>query len=198
MDARDARQLDAPRATRWLSSDSPAIRRWVVRLLGDQHRDLDSLVDLAMRESDVQVRSQLASTAKRVSPTLGLAIVAKLLTHSEDIADPHLPLMIWWGLKPHAENWTLVRDLFRQPELWRLPLVQRFIAGRLMQRYATTSDPLELDHCRELVELAPDEAAKQALLEGLCAFEGRALPRSPSHYPRSSQPTSSLWGMLDW
>ncbi len=178
-------ELDARRATRWLSSDSAAIRRWVVRLLGDQHRDLDALVDLAAREADVQVRSQLASTAKRVSPKLGLAIIGKLLTHSEDIEDPHLPLMIWWGLEAHAEQWPMVQELFGRPELWRLPMVPKFIAGRLMQRYATTSDPKELDHCRELVELAPDEASRQALLEGLLrAFEGRTLPTLPEALSR--------------
>lgn len=173
-------QLDAQRATHWLSSDSAAIRRWVVRLLGDQHRDLDALADLAVREADVQVRSQLASTAKRLSPELGLAIVGKLLIHSEDIDDPHLPMLIWWGLEAHAEQWPLVRDLFSQPEIWRLPIVPKYIAGRLMQRYATTSEPTQLDHCRELVELAPDVASKQALLEGLLrAFEGRTLPSLP-------------------
>lgn len=173
-------QLDAQRATRWLSSDSAAIRRWVVRLLGDQHRDLDALADLAVREADVQVRSQLASTAKRLSPELGLAIVGKLLTHSEDIDDPHLPMLIWWGLEAHAEQWPLVRDLFNHPEIWRMPIVPKYIAGRLMQRYATTSEPTQLDHCRELVELAPDVASKQALLEGLLrAFEGRTLPSLP-------------------
>lgn len=173
-------QLDAQRATHWLSSDSAAIRRWVVRLLGDQHRDLDALADLAVREADVQVRSQLASTAKRLSPELGLAIVGKLLIHSEDIDDPHLPMLIWWGLEAHAEQWPLVRDLFNHPEIWRMPIVPKYIAGRLMQRYATTSEPTQLDHCRELVELAPDVASKQALLEGLLrAFEGRTLPSLP-------------------
>lgn len=173
-------QLDAQRATHWLSSDSAAIRRWVVRLLGDQHRDLDALADLAVREADVQVRSQLASTAKRLSPELGLAIVGKLLIHSEDIDDPHLPMLIWWGLEAHAEQWPLVRDLFNHPEIWRMPIVPKYIAGRLMQRYATTSEPTQLDHCRELVELAPDVASKQALLEGLLrSFEGRTLPSLP-------------------
>lgn len=174
-------ELDAARATRWLSSESSSIRRWVVRLLGDEHRDLDALVDLAERESDVQVRGQLASTAKRLSPKLGLAIVGKLLTHSEDVQDPQLPLLIWWGLEAHAEHWPLVRELFSQPELWSLPLVQQHIAGRLMQRYATTSAPAELEHCRELVELAPDATARQALFEGLLrAFEGRTLPPLPA------------------
>lgn len=173
-------QLNLERAQRWLASDSREIRRWVVRLLGDEHRDLDTLADLATREPDVQVRSQLASTAKRLSPALGLEIIAQLLAHSEDVHDPHLPLLVWWGLEAHAEHWPLVRELFSRPQTWSRPMVQQHIAGRLMQRYATEGDPLLLEHCQELVELAPDVAARQVLLDGLLrAFAGRTLPDLP-------------------
>ncbi len=173
-------QLSDQRATRWLESPDAAIRRWVVRLLGDQHRELWALVAAAERESDVQVRSQMACSARRLVPELGLSIVGKLVEHSEDLQDLHQPLLLWWGVEQHAEHWPLVRSLFSESAVWKLPIVQQHLLGRLMQRYATEGSPDSLTHCGELVELAPDDQSQQALLVGLLrAFEGRPLPTLP-------------------
>ncbi len=193
-------ELTAPRVQRWLASSSPSIRRWVVRALGDkqqgdQKRGDAALVTLARQEADVQVRGQLASTAKRLSAELGLAIVGELLAHSEDVNDPHLPLLIWWALEAHADDWPRVKELFNEPDLWQLPMVQQHIAGRLMQRYAASrgnasnsiahdtkdlSAEEAVQRCGELVELAPDKRSRHALLVGMTrAFEGRTMPALP-------------------
>ncbi len=60
-------ELSSERAGRWLDNGDPHIRRWVVRLLGDRHEGHPSLAQLAANDNDVQVRSQLASTAKRLA-----------------------------------------------------------------------------------------------------------------------------------
>ncbi len=177
-------ELDAARAARWLSNSSPAIRRWVIRAMGDRHEGLAEFAELARRETDIQVRGQLASTAKRVPAQWGLPIIRELLTHNEDVSDPHLPLLIWWGLEAHADEWDQVKQLLSSPEIWKLPLVREHIAGRLMQRYATIrSDATSheaLSRCAELVELAPDDGSRRALLVGMTrAFEGRTMPALP-------------------
>ncbi len=177
-------ELNAQRAVRWLSNESASIRRWVVRALGDRREGLPELAALARREPDVQVRGQLASTAKRISADLALPIIRELLTHSEDVNDPHLPLQIWWGLEAHAEDWPRVKQLFSESELWQQPLVREHIASRLMQRYATqrsgSSASDSLARCAELVELAPDQESRRKLLVGMTrAFEGRPMPTLP-------------------
>ena len=73
---------------------NPDIRNWAVRFVGDDKRELPAeirgrLVELAAREPDVTVRSQLACTAKRLTGHDGLPIVEKLLARGEDAGDPH-------------------------------------------------------------------------------------------------------------
>lgn len=179
-------ELSKERATIWMKSDDEHIRRWVVRHLGDRHDAIDAIVELARTESSIEVRSQLAATAKRIEPATGLAVVRELLGHSEDIDDPHLPLMIWWALEAHADAWTHVEELFRDPEIWKLPLVKQEIAGRLMQRYATTAEPVDLQHCERLIEMAPNEQAREDLFVGLLrAYQGRSIPQLPDTLAQS-------------
>jgi len=188
-------ELNPERAARWLHSPSPHIRRWTVRAMGDRHQGLPELAELAQRETDVQVRSQLASTAKRIPAEHALPVVRELLKHDQDLNDPHLPLLIWWALEAHADAWPLVREMFTPAEMWQLPLVQKQIAERLMQRYATqqvdanpqtraaatfSDDGHPLSRCAELAELAPDTQSRRALMVGMTrAFEGRTMPELP-------------------
>src|SRR4029434_2902810 len=79
------------------------VRMWTVRLLGDARRVSPkiqtALVELARVEKQVQVRSQLASSAKRLPGKDALSIVQELLRHEEDIEDPHIPLLLWWAIE---------------------------------------------------------------------------------------------------
>lgn len=181
-------ELNTERSERWLSSPNPHVRRWVVRLRGDRHEGLEKMVQLAKSELDSEVRSQLAASAKRFEAGLGTRILAELLLRDEDAQDLHLPLMIWWGLERHADNWDAIRQVLRSPAIWRANIMRRHIAARLMQRYATAASAspqtdlgTDWQRCDELVQLADDPESKRALVMGLLrAFDGRALPTVPS------------------
>jgi putative heme-binding domain-containing protein len=195
-----------------LANKSPDIRRWAVRLLGDQ-RAVDvataaPLVELAAREQYVQVRSQLASSARRFSAAVGVPILSALAAREEDAADPHLPLLIWWGLEGHSGAEPMAgpqlgvaltepdavapRDVvlrqFEDEIFWQHALVRQSIAPRLMQRWgleAVTTDHAAsaagcYDACARLLTLAPTDELRGGLIAGfLEAYEGRAVAGLP-------------------
>lgn len=168
-------------AAKWLDHSDPHIRRWVVRLLGDRHEGIPQLAALAKQEPDVQVRSQLASTAKRLQPQYALPIVRGLLQHNEDVDDPHLPLMIWWAIESQCSHRDAIVRLFSDETIWESRIVQTTIAERLMQRYATAGSPQDLEQCSRLMALAPDDASRQLFIAGLNrAFQGRTVPPLPA------------------
>ncbi|MCA9152686.1 MAG: HEAT repeat domain-containing protein, partial [Planctomycetales bacterium] len=65
----------------------PDVRRWAVRLLGERnHLGADvvaALVELAASDPDIDVRAQLACTARRLDARNCLAIVTALLKHDD-------------------------------------------------------------------------------------------------------------------
>lgn len=85
-------------AVRLLGHPEPAVRKWTVRLLGDlpavSNETGRVLIQLADRETDPLVRSQLASTARRLSPSIGIEIAARMIERDRDGADPHIPLLL--------------------------------------------------------------------------------------------------------
>ncbi|MCR9293596.1 MAG: c-type cytochrome [bacterium] len=175
-------QLTGSLSERWMQHPSPDIRRWVTRLLGDRHESHPGLVELAANESDVQVRSQLAATARRLNHAVGLGIVAQLLKHDEDLQDPHMPLMLWWAVESHAEDWPAIEGLVSNRELWERPLMRQAIAGRLMQRYAATGSAADLEFCCQLLKAAPNQESRELLIEGFNqAFQGRTMPPLPDY-----------------
>ena len=53
----------------------------------------------AAREREPVVRSQLAASARRFPPAVGLPIVFALLSRDGDGGDPHIPLLLWWAVE---------------------------------------------------------------------------------------------------
>lgn len=173
-------QFSSERAASWLGSPDPHIRRWVVRLLGDRHESHPGLVALASEEPDIQVRSQLAATARRVNSKIGLSIARQLLQYDRDQDDLHMPLMNWWAIESHAEDWPAIERFVSDADLWKRRQMQQTIAERLMQRYASAGTTDDLERCAQLVKLAPDESSRELLIVGLNkAFQGRTLPPLP-------------------
>lgn len=187
-------------ATKWLTHPDADVRRWVVRLIGDGRTASGSLAtalnDLALSESDVQVRVQLASSAKRLPAAAALGIIEGLVRHPDDSKDPHQPLMIWWALEAQAESGRAeIAAWLSRPEPWKNPLVQEWLIARLMKRYAIAGGAENFASCALLLAKAPDEDAKSKLLEALqSAFEGVPMPALPESLTQSLNSFSKKLG----
>ncbi len=100
--------FDDGTALELLGHPTPAVRRWAIRLLGDDHRtnsELSSkLIGLAVSESESSERSQLASSCQRFRPHDALPILERLMRHDEDASDTHIPNLIWWGFERQLQS----------------------------------------------------------------------------------------------
>lgn len=179
--------LNEERALTLLKHADQYVRAWTVRLLGDQN-DVsapiaEALVALARDEAYIEVRKQLASSARRLPAKDGVPILMELLKHDEDVDEIHQPLLVWWGLEAHAGpdgRPTLMTAIEADSTFWQRPLVKQQILERLMKRYALAGSREELLAAAELLELAPGEAAASELLKGFEeAYQGRSLANLP-------------------
>lgn len=177
-------ELDEATALMALDHAEAPVRMWTVRLLGDPRNALSQtlltrLVQMAGSETDPQVRSQLAATARRLSGGGGqaLAIVTQMWKRDADVADAHIPLLLWWALEDKAvSHRDAVVDLFRSPATWQLPLVRSTTIDRLARRYADEPTAGNQKALAELLALAPGDDERKLLMKGVNeAFEGRRI-----------------------
>jgi putative membrane-bound dehydrogenase-like protein len=178
--------FDERLAAETLGHRDPHVRLWTVRLLGDDRKVSSALskqlAEMARSEPNVEVRSQLACTAKRLTAAEALPIVRNLLVHDEDAGDIYLPLLLWWAIESKCESdRDRVLALFEDSEVWRLPMVRTHLLHRLMRRYAATGARKDLLICARLLRLAPDAESGKRLLRGFEeAFQGRPLGNLPA------------------
>ncbi len=115
-----------------LELKSEHVRGWAVRLLVEgknPSRDvLRKLSALAWADPSPRVRLELASALQRVPLGKRRAIAEDLASHSEDAADPNVPLMIWYGIEPlvGADPEAALAILKRA----EIPILRRFIVRR--------------------------------------------------------------------
>lgn len=177
--------FDEQAAQQTLRHEDPYVRLWTVRLLCDDRVVSDELAqkmaELARGEAYVDVRSQLACSARRLPVQQALPIVERLLAHDEDADDVHLPLLLWWAIEAKAgSNPEAVLAMFEQPAIWDQPIVERHIIERLMKRFAMAGSRNDLIVCARLFELSPNKAATERLMKGFeAAFQGRPLTGLP-------------------
>jgi putative membrane-bound dehydrogenase-like protein len=168
-----------------LDHEDPFVRLWTVRLLCDDRQVSDpigvQLANRAANEPYVQVRSQLASSAKRLPARQGLPIVRNLLARGEDLDDVHIPLLLWWAIESKAASDSdAVVALLQDRAVWELPLVQKHLLSRLMRRYAAAGTRKDLLVCARLLQLAPGKDDSAELMKGFEeAFAGRSLAELP-------------------
>jgi putative membrane-bound dehydrogenase-like protein len=197
--------FDEAFARRLLHHANEHVRAWTVRLLGDdQHVSVETrecLIALARRETSPVVRSQLACSSKRLPAADALPIIRELLRHSEDIDDPHIPLLLWWAIEDKAiAHRTQVLALLETPDAWRLPLVKHFLLERLARRYlaeggspspSKSGQDRGAETCAYLLEKAPGAEERERLLSGMDkALEGRLRTDAP---PVLSKAIAHLW-----
>ncbi|QDV15644.1 Cytochrome c [Gimesia panareensis] len=183
-------------AAKSLKHSDPYVRAWTIRLLCDDHQVSpeigQQLIALALTEPHVQVRSQLASSSKRLPADPGLPIAFNLLSHSEDLDDVHLPLILWWSLEKRvAHDRDALLAYFSKPEVWQYPLVEKYILERIMRRFAATGSRNDLLVCAKLLELAPDQSHAEILMSG---FETAMKGRSSASFPKELVTAMSKYG----
>ena len=191
-----------------------------MRLLGDRQsvgaETRSALVALARGERDVEVRSQLASSAKRLPPGQAFPIIRELLARDEDAADLHLPLLIWWAVEAQAETG---RDellaLVRDPAVWQSKIFSTHTAERIGRRFTADQGPRKyftlkegvysdwlierapeyfrrnLEYCGRLLEAAPNSAAVATLLAGMA--KGMSGGRVESVPPMLGEAIAGAW-----
>jgi len=177
--------LDERLAGRLLKHSDSGVRAWTVRLMCDDRRVgqefANQLAAMARDEGYVDVRSQLACSARRLPAAHAMPILKGLLTHDEDLADPHLPLLLWWILEAHAEtNRDAVLTFFADPQVWGLPLVEQTLIERIIKRYALAGARRDLLTCARLLNSAPDRKHAARMMKSFeQAFQGRSLVDLP-------------------
>jgi putative heme-binding domain-containing protein len=167
-----------------LGHSSEHVRAWTVRLLGDQRRVAGPfnarLVELARLEPSATVRSQLACTCKRLPGSVAIPIVEQLLASSEDLADPHIPLLLWWAIEDKAiSDREQVLKLADSAKAWNRPLMRSNV-GRLARRYLGEGKPEGYAACARLLAKAPTPAERERLIQAMEEqMEGLHLDKAP-------------------
>jgi putative heme-binding domain-containing protein len=163
----------------------PQVRLWFVRLACDDGEiSSDFAADLlkrAEKEKDVDVRSQMAASIRRLPAVQALPVAKALASRDDDVDDVHIPLLLWWAIESKADSdRNSVLALFEDEAFWSRPLVTKHLTQRLMRRYASTGQRKDLVTCARLLELAPNKEEAGRLIAALeQAYEGRPLSNLP-------------------
>lgn len=165
-----------------LSDRNPHVRRWAIKLLcdhGQPSEEATSAIGQLADDDTAIVRLAVASMASKLRSEDRWTIVARLLRHKQDAADPYLPAMTWYLLEPLVT--TDLRRAMRLARESRIPQVSRWIARRTMDQ---SSPPTELLIQNALKE--SEVSARTNILQGIVdALDERG---------RTDEPPS--WGVL--
>jgi len=168
-----------------LRHTDPFVRLWTARLLCDERCASPviarELAQLAKVETSLEVRGQLASSARRLPATDCLSIVHNLIAHDQDGDDNRMPLLLWWAVEAKAEgDREAVVAFFEDRSLWDRPIVKKHILDKVMRRYAQAGTRKDLLTCARLFDLSPSHAHAEKLMSGFeAAFKGRSLAGLP-------------------
>jgi putative membrane-bound dehydrogenase-like protein len=188
--------LDDAIAIELLGHPLAGVRRWSIRLLGDDHRmnrDLRTkLMDLATVEPDAMVRSQLASSCQRWEAGDALPILGRLVRHDEDLRDPYIPNLVWWAFERQLrQDRDAVLDLLCAADVQHTPLLRDAVLERVARALASEGSDGDFGALARLLAAAhgPDWVAR--ILTGMeKGLEGRKLARTPAPL---AEPLAQIW-----
>jgi putative heme-binding domain-containing protein len=182
-----------------LGHADPYIRRWAVKMIGEQRRASEALVRLAKTEQHLEVRAQILASAKRLpamSPSrewyeggklfqeVGKPLALPLLwsANGEEDISGHIPLLAWWALESKAEKEReAVFAFFKSdPAFLKTSVFRDHLAEKLARRYAMAGGTENFESCAELLALATDAETRAQVIAGIAtAFEGAEMPPLP-------------------
>jgi putative heme-binding domain-containing protein len=114
-----------------------------------------------------------------------------LLKRSEDVNDPHIPLLLWWAIESKAiSHRDQVVALLHDSDSWQTPIMRTTIIERIGRRYLAEGTEADLAECARLIDAAPGSSELELLLRGMeKALEGRRLAHLP---PLLEKPITAL------
>ncbi len=206
--------IDDGLATSAIRHDDPMVRYWGVRLACDepgfgQRREdtslsnklgdvlegrervsdamLDVLLEAARYERNAEVRSQLATSARRLPVGQALPLVKEVLRHSEDLDDEYVPLLCWWVLEFHLDQGReAILDMMNDTHFRKEPMVETHILERLMRAFALKGRNQDLTDAARLLEMIDDANQKDAVLKGFeLAYQGRSMGGLPERLAKA-------------
>ena len=176
----DAWPLDDPMGPTWRSQNLPQDFADQVGAL------LPALRELARTDESGLVRLALASTLQRLPVALRPSLAGPLVRRAEDADDHNLPLLIWYGLIPVADEDC--GELVEVAKSSRLPTTTRLIARVLaeeIERHPSAINRL-LRHAAEIAAAGADgESYAVAVLQGVSqGLKGWRRAPQPESWPR--------------
>lgn len=177
------------------------VRAWAIQLLCEDRSPpaaaIQKFSQLARADRSPVVHLYLASALQRLDPGVRWNIATGLMAHSEDVGDPNLPRMIWFGVEPLvASNPTLALDY---AAVSRMPMLTRFIARRAVDADAVDAVVTAVGRALSSGQAAPSTRTAEAgsMLEGVRdALDGRydvvAPPAWPTIYQRLQRAAAPL------
>jgi len=166
--------LDDDLKPKLLDHPDPSIRAWTVRLLGDSNKVtpgiFQQLVEMAKTDTQPAVISQLACTAIRLPAAHCIPIAHAIADRNEFLADPYIPLLVWWAVERYAISDVLtVLQVFTNPTAWKSRLIKDVILGRLMRRFAGDGSKTGFTACAKLLATAPNDSQRRRAISELDA-----------------------------
>jgi putative heme-binding domain-containing protein len=156
---------------------------WTARLLCDfgpvSPAIASQLTELAAGESNLEVRSQLACSARRLPAEQCLPIVRSLLTHHSDADDPRLPLLLWWAIEAKCDSdRNAVLAFFDDRPMWDFPIVERHLLERLMAGFEAAFAGRSVANLPDNLLAAIDQFAAASPMLGLRQGKAEAVKQA--------------------
>jgi putative membrane-bound dehydrogenase-like protein len=167
------------------------VRSWTVRLACDDGqldpRTLQAIEELAANETDPHTLCQIACSARRLTASSAMAVIAKLLDKPRAQDDPFFGLLVWWAVESHAGDFPAIEHaLLAGPERWNNPIALKILFPNLVRRWASMakqdaydSISMLLKTIGPLTEPLRSEATNRCQESFEAAFVGRSLTGVP-------------------
>jgi putative membrane-bound dehydrogenase-like protein len=165
-----------------LRSDAEYVRAWALQLgLEDASESplvMSALSAMAAADKSPVVRLYAASAAQRLPLDKRWEIVEGLIGHSQDAADPNLPLMYWFAAEPLAgEDPGRALDLAGQAKV-------PYLLTLMARRAASSARPAAMEQVVRVLKETADAGRQLAVLQGVNeALKGRRQVDMPADWP---------------
>ncbi|MFT4565379.1 MAG: putative membrane-bound dehydrogenase-like protein [Saprospiraceae bacterium] len=159
-----------------LTDSDEYIRAWAIQFLVEDKiastKAIERMTKLSQNESSAVVRRYLAEALQRLPNKDRWELASELVQRTEDIDDPNIPLMLWFGIEPLAvENPNQLLELAHKS---KIPSITQKIARRLVD-----GNQLEL----LTAALEKRSNVQKHLMQGMVAgMEGNADLKEPAKW----------------